>query len=523
LRINITFFLIKESGKNLSKESSIINIGFMKFKINKVYSIILISLCFSIILVTASRVNANSIIIDSWTWVSGSEFDDQSPLYGLKGIENPNYRPGARQGGATWVDEQNNCFWIFGGYGWDNNSYSGHLNDIWRYNFTSQNWAWIAGSHLRNEAAVYGTQGVFHENNVPGPRYECTSWTDLNGLFWMFGGSGVGDGYRGDLWCFNPSLNQWAWMAGNITDNYSGNYGVYKEFNSSYMPPARRSCTSWVDKNNLFYIFGGQITGSTYANDIWCYNWTLQQFAWVGGSNVTVQNGAYGTPGVFDSSYHPGCRMTSASWYSKELVYIFGGWGRSSTGLTGYLNDLWVYNITLDQWAWMSGSDATNSPGSYGTKGLFGPTNNPPARRHGVSCVDINDNLYLFGGYSPISGGGLMNDLWHYDVDTWQWAWISGNNTVNVGGKYGVQGTADTSNYIGGRQRTSMHCDTDGYIYIFGGHGYDSISDTGVLNDLWIYVPYDLIIISEFQRYQFFLLLILGIVPLGVIIRRKWR
>jgi hypothetical protein len=382
---------------------------------------------------------------------------------------------------------------------------------------------WVTGSHLGNQGSVHSGQGIFHVDNTPSARYECTSWIDNGGHLWMFGGSGLGDGYRGDLWCFNVTLNAWAWISGNDTDNYPGSFGVYRVYDTSNSPPARRTCSSWIDNDQLFYIFGGQLTGSTYGNDVWCYNQTLNQWAWIGGSNVTNDNGVYGYKGVEDSSNHPGCRTTVASWMSNDYVYIFGGWGRSWSGATGYLNDLWRYNISTDLWAWMSGENYTNSPGSYGTKGIFSTTNEPSSRRHGVSCVDINTNLYLFGGYSPMSGGGLMNDLWRYDVIIHDWAWISGNETVNVHGNYGTQGIINSSNYIGARQRTSIHCDSNGYIWIFGGNGLDSIGDTGHLNDLWIYIPDDIVIISEYIKLQNILPFILGTLTIIFVLKRKRR
>lgn len=40
---------------------------------------------------------------------------------------------------------------------------------------------------------VYGNQGNGSANNVPGARYFSSSWTDLQGNFWLFGGLGYGN------------------------------------------------------------------------------------------------------------------------------------------------------------------------------------------------------------------------------------------------------------------------------------------------------------------------------------------
>ena len=55
----------------------------------------------------------------------------------------------------------------------------------------------------------------------PGARYNAVSWTDSEGNLWLFGGSGFDANGNGadlnDLWKFNPSTNEWAWMGGGST------------------------------------------------------------------------------------------------------------------------------------------------------------------------------------------------------------------------------------------------------------------------------------------------------------------
>jgi N-acetylneuraminic acid mutarotase len=480
-------------------------------------------LIISFSITSSSTLITNAQVQDSWTWISGDNTRDQSPSYGEIGFEAPSNLPGARQGSATWYDESNNCIWLFGGYGYDNDSYTGYLNDIWRYNFSSNQWTWIDGPVLRNYPTINGSQGEFGETYIPSARYLSTCWIDKNGHLWLYGGQDYTGYYKADLWCYNISLNQWAWMDGTHQTEYIGNYGPFRVFDSNYMPPGRMMSSSWVDENDLFYIFGGYVfSGSELSNDLWCYNTSLGQFAWYGGSNTSFQDGNYGTYGIENPSNHPGARAAHVSWYSGGYVYAFGGWGRSWSGATGRLNDLWRYNLTTNLWAWMSGSDSTNSVGSYGNKTEFHSLNDPSARRYAASCVGSEGNLYLFGGDAWLGTSGIINDLWRYDVDINQWAWLSGNNTLEAAGNYGIQGMSSSTNYPGARQRMSIHCDSSGYIWLFGGNGIDSLGGSGHLNDLWIYVPLDLVIIDEFSKISLIPIILLISVPLVLnYIKRK--
>ena len=49
-------------------------------------------------------------------------------------------------------------------------------------------------------------------------------------------------------------------------------------------------------------------------------------------------------------------------------------------------------------WTWMKGSNLVNSPGNYGTQGIPGSANNPPARYQAAYWTDFNGDFWLFGG-----------------------------------------------------------------------------------------------------------------------------
>ena len=55
---------------------------------------------------------------------------------------------------------------------------------MWEFNPTTNEWTSISV----NQAGVYGTLGVPNAANVPPARWGATSWTDVNGTLWLFGG-----------------------------------------------------------------------------------------------------------------------------------------------------------------------------------------------------------------------------------------------------------------------------------------------------------------------------------------------
>src|SRR5208282_5598722 len=111
----------------------------------------------------------------------------------------------------------------------------------------------------------------------------------------------------------------------------------------------------------------------------------------------------------------PAGRQSATSWTdSAGKFWLFGGYGYDSTGGAGYLNDLWQYSPSSGQWTWISGGNADNASGVYGTQGTAAASNVPGGRYSGSSWIDSSGNLLLFGGYGYGSTGGLgaLNDLW---------------------------------------------------------------------------------------------------------------
>jgi N-acetylneuraminic acid mutarotase len=213
------------------------------------------------------------------------------------------------------------------------------------------------------------------------------------------------------------------------------------------------------------------------------------EWTWMNGSSTVNQAGTYGTEGTATPGNVPGAREVAAAWTDDASgnFWLFGGFGYDSTGTAGDLDDLWKYSG--GEWTWMSGSNATNQAGTYGTKGTAAPGNVPGAREVAATWTDASGNLWLFGGLGYDSTGttGDLSDLWKYSGG--EWTWMSGSNAINQGGTYGTEGAAMPGSVPGARGLAVSWTDPGGNLWLFGGAGYDSKGAQGHLNDLWKYEP----------------------------------
>jgi N-acetylneuraminic acid mutarotase len=410
-----------------------------------------------------------------WTWVAGASsvanisstactqqgFCGSPGVYGMRGTGASGNTPGSRTGQMSWTDSAGN-FWLYGGNGPDSASNFGVLNDLWEFSPTQKVWAWVGGNSTFSSCpyqggcsvlAVYGTLGTPSSTTTPGNRQYASTWTDLNGNLWLFGGEGYGtDSYLGtfnDLWKFSPSTGQWTWVAGTSGSCDSSNkcgagvYGTLGTAASGNNPGARIGATSWTDTNGNLWLFGGSgmdANGTnTSLNDLWEFSPSTELWTWQGGTNIVGSisgvKGIYGTQGVASSGNIPGGRSSAQGWTDASgNFWLFGGSGTDASGLAGViLNDLWEYSPSTKQWTWQQGSSTAppetylqnynigyngGQPGVYGTLGSSAAGNIPGARSGLVEWTDSIGNFWLFGGEGDDANSleGPLNDLWKYQL-----------------------------------------------------------------------------------------------------------
>ncbi|MFN8395339.1 MAG: WG repeat-containing protein [Bacteroidia bacterium] len=81
-----------------------------------------------------------------WTWMKGPQTTNVGGVYGTQGIPAPGNYPGTRSYGAhSWADN-NGDLWLFGGYGYDGVGGFGLMNDLWKYDVSTNQWTWMKGS-----------------------------------------------------------------------------------------------------------------------------------------------------------------------------------------------------------------------------------------------------------------------------------------------------------------------------------------------------------------------------------------
>ncbi len=399
---------------------------------------------------------------NEWAWADGSSTtpgsgNGQPGVYGTLGTPAAGNIPGSRVSAASWTDSNGNL-WLFGGEGNISTSTGGWLNDLWEFSPSTNEWGWMGGSSTLGsvcssnnsnscaQPGVYGTLGTPGSGNIPGGRVGALTWTDSNGHLWLFGGFGIAaNNYLGqlnDLWEFNPSANEWAWMSGSSTvprynSGQPGNYGTLGTSSAGNVPGGRESATTWVDASGHLWLFGGLGTDANgtnigYLNDLWEFDPSTREWAWMGGSstvNCGPNNGGfcgnagtYGASGIPASGNAPGGRSNASSWTDSESdFWLFGGAGFDANGTYGVLNDLWEFNPSTNEWAWMGGSNTVpgfdeDQPGVYGILGTPAAGNVPGGRAAASSWTDSKGHFWLFGGNAFNANGFAvgLNDMWEY-------------------------------------------------------------------------------------------------------------
>ncbi len=215
-------------------------------------------------------------------------------------------------------------------------------------------------------------------------------------------------------------------------------------------------------------------------------------WTWVSGPAYENHAGVYGTPEVANPANQPGARGKAAVWCDDGgNFWVNGGYGRPAPAGSTYYGDMWKYDASLGQWAWMAGP----LPSSSKIAPLFTTLGVPdeaayPGWREWATSITSGSDLWLFGGRGmAVGGSGHLNDLWRFHRGSGEWEWVSGSKLANQMGVYGEVGAPASTNAPGGRFLAAGMADPSGKLWIFGGDGWDEVTQPHWLNDLWRYDP----------------------------------
>jgi hypothetical protein len=295
--------------------------------------------------------------------------------------------PSSRFSHDTAVLNNNNIV-LFGGYGLNDYSIS-VLSDTWEYDSSTRNWTKIN---------ITGS--------IPNARQDHTLTYIDNNQALLFGGYD-GNNPLQDTWVYESTSNTWT------EPNISGD-----------IPTARYSHSTAYAGNNKLVMFGGY-DGISPLQDTWIYEST---------SNTWTE------PNI--SGDIPTGRISqSMCFIDNDKVVMFGG-SYFDDGWNN-LNDLWIYDLSSNQWGQVVSDNNNNIDSSYSHQLSYigdnkvvifgGDVDNiwmfdlesndlkefdiystyPSMRRYSSMSYIGNGGVLLFGGWS--SSVGRLNDIWEYD------------------------------------------------------------------------------------------------------------
>jgi hypothetical protein len=284
----------------------------------------------------------------------------------------------------------------------------------------------------------------------------------------------------------------WTWVSGSNTGlqtTVPGTKGVPAAANH---PGSRQTHVVWARGGNV-WVHGGD--GCTSKNcgtmellsDLWQFdgtNWT-----WMAGGTLGGETAVYGVKGTPDPANYPGARQYAfKAMDAAGNLWLFGGWGYATSSKNqGELNDLWKFDGT--NWTWVSGNNAIDVLGVYGTQGVAAAGNVPGGRDSGTMWFDSDGRLWIRGGtgcdsVSCATNVNLLQDVWRFDGTNW--TWMAGPKLANQPASYGTLGVSSATNLPGGRHVEGSWYTAARGLESFGGYGYDSANTfKGDLNDLW--------------------------------------
>lgn len=381
-------------------------------------------------------------------------------------------------------------------YGSTTYAQSSGASSFWVYNTTIKQWKCIQTS---SSTLSYGTKGVFSPTNNPGNRLYGIPFVDAAGNLYLYGGNA-----NNELWKFDITLQQWAWIGGyNTTTNNNGLSGAIGVESPDYIPSRYISGDAVLGDDGMIYLYGAytvSVNSSTYnvRNELWRYNPTNNQWSVIYKNNFNTGSiSSYtlgqnvGQVGVESPSNCPGMVSDYFSCFANNCVWLFEGYlGIPSTSVDSFSNKVWKYNLSSSQWTCVKAPNTIAA--IYGTAGVSDNNNHPSILNQTSNGLVINNEVYFLGGYEP--GGtttdfskGFHNSLWKFNLTTYEWTWLKGSQKTCHPGFYGRKHVERPENMPSSRLNSLLWSD-NGNIKVFGGKIFaNNTPNDGNTTEIWKY------------------------------------
>jgi hypothetical protein len=219
-----------------------------------------------------------------------------------------------------------------------------------------------------------------------------------------------------------------------------------------------------------------------HLNEIWAFNLSSLSWSFIAGDRSTSNNYNYGQLGIASASNLMTRRAQFGGAFVAQLnsIFFFGGYGQASNGF-GPINDLWLLNMTSNQFVWLGGSQRTwNVTSIYGTQGQFGPATWPGSKERYMMEYNPQTNVLI------LFGGSHSNEMWYYNLTSGWWAFQGKDTYDRHRLNMGALGPPNEKETIPPRIRHAIAYSTrQNKMMVFGGQA--SFMHVDGLNDQWIF------------------------------------
>jgi gliding motility-associated-like protein len=276
--------------------------------------------------------------------------------------------------------------------------------------------------------------------------------------------------------CMSQTSGAWAWMKGSkveaVRKAVYGTKGVPSPANT---PPPTYEGLSWTDLQGNFWLYNGNMVDNSV---VWKFDPLINQWTWMSGDTLGF-NYKQGVVGVPSATATPGDRHYGAPCWTdlQGNFWLFG----ALNGNDNMQCDLWKYDPVTLQWTWVRND--TQIYGTFGTKGVPDPKNNPPGVMEcKATWVDNDGNLWMYGGIGHNNYEYAV--MWKYDIKANMWTWMAGGTDNFSQPIYGTKGVPHPGCTPGSRWSYARWKDVAGNLWMFGGYSH---AKEARYNDMWKY------------------------------------